>query len=60
MGKWKTETHKFKKGEWIRLDDIYFIQALAGGDWWEHDEDECGEDIVITRSVTIVIKWKED
>lgn len=56
----KTEIHIFKKGQKLQLDDIYNIQGLAGGDWWRRENlnDDCDENIVITRNITIEIKWK--
>jgi len=57
-----TETHKFKKGQELHLDEIYNIQALGGGDWWEAVPDgtiECpdtsGELVRIIRDTTIKI-----
>ncbi|MEQ8504639.1 MAG: hypothetical protein RIB80_04885 [Rhodospirillales bacterium] len=55
-----TETFKFKKGQRLHLDDIYFIQTLGGGDWWQPAEGEredsdnivCVEDITIEISTT--------
>lgn len=35
------KTHTFKAGDLFTLDDIYNIQSLAGGDWWERT----GEDL---------------
>jgi hypothetical protein len=59
------EKYSFKAGQELYLDDIYSIQGLAGGDWWEHKEDEGdiytvpGDVIIITRNVTISISWKK-
>jgi hypothetical protein len=57
-------TYKFTKGTKLRLDDIYFIQAL-GQDWWEFipskgtdGKETIGEDIIITRDVEINISVK--
>jgi len=56
------EVHKFKKGQKLRLDDIYWIQAL-GRDWWNYYHpvkagDAPGEDVVITKTIkfTIIIE----
>ncbi len=56
--------HSFKKGQRLMLDDIYVIQGLDGGDWWqktgtdvrESDNKEFGEELVCTRTVTITIE----
>jgi hypothetical protein len=52
-----TETHKFRKGEKIHLDEIYAIQGLAGGQWWQREdgEDELSDDLIITETITITI-----
>lgn len=34
-----TDNYKFRKGEVYHLDDIYLVQGLGGGDWWEHIKD---------------------
>lgn len=54
-----TETYSFTKGEKVQLDDIYNIQALAGGNWWEREdgEDELSESLIITRTIKIKITW---
>ena len=52
----KTETRKFKKGELYHLDQIYIIDGLCGGDWW-NPIDDSGETIVILRDITIQINW---
>ena len=69
----KTDTHNFRKGQVTSLDQIYAIQALAGGDWWEPSLDAdsngiaakgaaathaSGETILITRTLSITITWK--
>jgi hypothetical protein len=56
MANRKTKTRKFKKGEIYHLDEIYAIDGLCGGDWWE-PKDESGEIIQITRDITIQINW---
>jgi hypothetical protein len=53
MVKEKTN-YSFCKGEKLHLDDIYMVQGLAGGKWWEPVTDE-GDDIVIVENVTIDI-----
>jgi hypothetical protein len=54
-----TETHKFKRGQKLRLDDIYMIQGLAGGKWWTAPDcsisEESDEDVTITEDITITI-----
>lgn len=62
----RTEKYEFRKGEKLHLDTIYDIQALAGGDWWDHifttniDGNEAPSDeVLITRDVTIFIRWKK-
>jgi len=56
---------EFRKGQKLHLDDIYDIQGLAEGDWWEVDYtdpgnngDENGDFIVITKSIDITIRAK--
>jgi len=52
--------YKFKRGQEIRLDNIYDIQALAGGDWWEHtDAEGLSESIIITKDIEIIISSKK-
>lgn len=48
----------FKKGQLIHLDTIYDIQGLAGGDWWEHCDNDIGDDLIITKNVSITITWE--
>jgi len=52
-----TEKYTFKKGVKKHLDDIYNIQGIANGDWWDHIDDNNGDDIIITRDITIIIKY---
>lgn len=50
----------------MMLDQIYYIQGLAGGDWWEktgadvspYDPmgSDMGEEIIVTRTIKIVIQ----
>lgn len=56
------ESYTFKKGQVVTLDDIYAIQGLAGGDWWDADspnelEGSRGEIVTITRNIKITITW---
>ena len=49
------ETHKFKRGQKLRLDAIYIIQGIGDdvdeiGRWWEPDDD-AGSDITITQDI---------
>jgi hypothetical protein len=55
-----TETHRFTKGQKLRLDDIYAISGLAGGKWWTaadpfDDGGDRGETVTITEDITITI-----
>jgi hypothetical protein len=51
-----TTTFRFKKGQQLHLDEIYDIQGLAGGHWWERDEpDEYCDDLHIVEDITIKI-----
>ena len=55
-----TETHKFKRGQKLHLDDIYDIQGLAGGSWWtgddpNDDDGNQGELVEIVEDITITI-----
>jgi hypothetical protein len=55
-----TETHKFKRGQKLRLDDIYLISGLAGGKWWTTDDPfeadgNQGEEVEIVEDITITI-----
>jgi hypothetical protein len=57
--------YKFKKGQITVLDNIYAIQSLGSGDWWEktgNDVDpsdkmgaDLGDEIIITRDIEITI-----
>ena len=49
------KVYKFKAGQKLSLDDIYDIQGLGGGAWWEHIADDMDGQIVITRDITITI-----
>ena len=52
------DVYIFKKGEILELDDIMYIQALGGNDWWDPQE-EGSDMIIITRDIKIEIKvWK--
>lgn len=63
------KVYKFKKGEIVSLDDIYVIQGLGHGDWWEKtgkdvdDSDpmgtDMGEEIIITKDIKITITIEE-
>ena len=58
--KHKTETHKFKKGQTLQLDEIYTIQGLADGNWWTADDPSIkggsgGEVVTIAEGITIKI-----
>ena len=53
-----TEQYKFTKGQRLHLDDIYFIQGLAGGNWWEPDDKEGSDSITITKDVKIRITYE--
>ena len=59
MAKRRTETHKFKKGEKLGLDNIYGIQGLCEGNWWEFVGSALEEKVIITRDITIQISWWE-
>lgn len=64
----KREIFRFKKGKITSLDQIYIIQGLGGGDWWEktgNDVDDkkdidLGEEVVITRNIEIEIIIRQD
>lgn len=55
-------TREFRKGQKLHLDDIYDIQGIGcgpefGGQWWSHDnEATSGDDITVTRDITIRIE----
>ena len=54
------ETHKFKRGQKLHLDEIYEISGLAGGNWWTADdpydsEGSGGEEVEITEDITIEV-----
>ena len=54
----KTETYKYKKGQVLDLDEIYNIQGIAGGDWWDAGDladGDAGEEVVIVKDITIRI-----
>lgn len=52
-------TYKFKRGQTEHLDDIYVIQGICGGDWWEPFIIDEGDDIFITRDIEITIAWTD-
>jgi hypothetical protein len=56
----KKEQYIFKMGQKVHLDEIYEIQGLGGGDWWERKDlnNDFDEDLVITRDITITITFK--
>jgi hypothetical protein len=53
------EIYKFKKGQKLHLDDIYMIQGLAGGKWWDAPDcassDESDEEVTILEDIEIQI-----
>lgn len=56
------KVHTFKKGDRFTLDQIWNIQGLAGGDWWEKTGEDVeaadidlGEDLICTRDIKITI-----
>ena len=63
------EIHKFKKGYKLQLEEIMQIQGLAGGLWWQKTGDDVepgdpfgadiGDEIIITRDITIEIRWTD-
>ena len=55
-----TETHKFKRGQKLMLDEIYTISGLAGGQWWTADDPsdargDGGENVTIVEDISITI-----
>lgn len=58
-------TYSFKKSETFSLDDIFEIQGLGGGDWWEktgedlpeHLRHDIGmsESLICTKTIKITI-----
>lgn len=71
MTRTQTTTYKFKRGQLVSLDQIYTIQGLAGGDWWDKVDDgisqrtknrqlelDLSEECVITRNIEITITVK--
>ena len=55
-----TETHKFKRGQKLQLDEIYEISGLAGGKWWTADDPHDdggsgGEEVEIVEDIAITI-----
>jgi len=49
------EKYEFKKGQKLHLDEIYFIQGLGGGVWWEHINEDTDNDVIIIMDITIEI-----
>ena len=56
------DVYEFREGDRFTLDDIYAIQGLGGGDWWERTGEDTAarssdlsEDLVCTRDIKIVI-----
>lgn len=68
MARIQTTTYKFKRGQRVSLDQIYTIQGLAGGDWWDKADDDgkpsrdyefdLSEECIITRNIEITITVK--
>ncbi len=48
------EVYEFKKGEILDFDDIMYIQAIGGNDWWDPQE-EGSDMIIITQDIKIEI-----
>lgn len=58
------EKYKYKKGQKLHLDDIYLIQGLGDGKWWDasdpHSNDtEQGEKVTIIEDIEITITIKK-
>lgn len=58
----RKEVYTFTKGQQFTLDQIYTIQGLGGGDWWEKADDDMSaferdmsESLICTRSIKITI-----
>lgn len=51
------DVYDLKKDDRLCLDQIYTIQGIAGGDWWERIGDDLSENIRITRNIKITITW---
>jgi len=51
-----TYRYKYKSGQHVSLDEIYGIQGLDGGDWWDPISDELDDELIITDDITIIIK----
>lgn len=49
--------YTFKKGQVLHLDQIYPIQGLCNGDWYDQDVDgeDAGELVIINRDIIIEI-----
>ena len=45
----------FIKGQVLFLDDIYSVQGLGGGDWWDGKDFEGDDNIIITRTIRIKV-----
>lgn len=53
-----SESFKFKKGQTSHLDEIYEIQGIGGGEWWDHQNHNCGipsDEIKILKNIEITI-----
>jgi len=50
-----TETHEFKRGQKLRLDDIFHLHGLAGGKWWMAADYLDNDAVTITEDITIII-----
>jgi hypothetical protein len=53
-----TQTHKFKKGQKLHLDQIYEFQGIGDstvGKWWMPDDGDCGDEITVTQDIKITI-----
>lgn len=54
------EKYEFRKGQILQLDDIYHIQGIGGGRWWNADDPDdpngsSGEKVEILEDIKITI-----
>lgn len=53
------EMYVFKRGCLYGLDEIYVVQGLADGDWWQPYESDKSDTVICVSSVRIIITYKK-
>lgn len=55
-----SKTYSFTRGEKMCLDDIYEIQAIGDGDWWERVNLDIPSPVCCTKTIKITITVEEN